>query len=262
MAYNDLWSGFEDNENSWFALWSDAKDLGRALLLLNENLADDPLFNHVTRIKCELEKVETLVDEAVSLFREHGTTPSFYVTPLTYLEDFDKILKEKGFEEWDKMDVMQYAGDAPLPFERSVEIRRVDIETMNTWVKVYTESFNINMSQTQEYLKRGAAIVTRSDTDFLLAYVKGEEAGCIALYSKNGVGGLYSLGTLPKFRRIGVATSLLKAAINCSQERRNDTLILQVLRQTGLTRLYSKNNFKRIYTKTIYILKNKSQHKS
>ncbi len=255
MAYKDTWSGFEDNENSWFALWSDARYLGCALLLLNENLADDPLFNHVTRIRCEPTKVEALVGEAVSLFREHGTPPSFYVTPLTYPEDLDKVLRKKGFKEWGKMDVRQHIGDVSAPSGRRVEIRLVDAETINTWVNVFTESFEIPPSQAQEYLKRSKTIITRSDTDFLLAYVNGKTAGCIALYSKNRVGGGYCLGTLHEFRRRGVASSLLEAIVERSTERGNDALILQALRQDRLEEFYSENSFGMIYTKSIYIQK-------
>ncbi|MFQ6134195.1 MAG: GNAT family N-acetyltransferase [Nitrososphaerales archaeon] len=255
MASENRWSRFEDNENSWFSLWSEARDTGCALLLLNENLADDPVFNHATRVRCEPQEADDLIGRTISQFREKSIPPCFYVSPFTSPEDFGERLGDKGFREWDRMDVMEYVGGEPPSYEGDLEIHRVGLESMKIWTSVFTESFEIPLSQAQEYVKRSRHLFPRSDTDFILTYVDGKVAGCAALYSKNRVGGVYSLGILAEFRRMGVASNMLKAAVRLSEERHNDTLILQALRQDGLEEFYSRNSFEKAYTKSIYILR-------
>ncbi len=255
MAFEVMWSRFEDNEDSWFSLWCEARETGCALLLLNGELSDDSLFNHITRVRCKTEEADDIIEQTILRFGEKSIPPCFYVSPLTSPEDFGERLEDKGFRQWDKMDVMEYLGEEPDLQEGDVEVRRVDSESINLWTAVYAESFEVSKSQTQEYTKRTGLAFLRSDTDFFLAFVDGKVAGCASLYSKDRVGGIYFLGILAEFRRRGIASKLLKVVAKRSEERHNTSLILQTLRQSGLKEFYSKNRFKKTYTKSIYILK-------
>jgi ribosomal protein S18 acetylase RimI-like enzyme len=221
---------------------------------LNDNLADDPVFNHATRVRCKPEEADDLIEKSITQYRAKSIPPCIYVSPLTSPEDFDDRLVAKGFREWDRMDVLEYVGREHPSNEGDMEVRKVGLESIEDWVSIFTQSFEVPISQTHEYMVKSRPLFPSSDIDFLLAYVNGKAAGCVALYSKNRVGGIYSLGTLTGFRGIGVASSMITAATRRSEERHNDTLILQALRQNRLAEFYSKNSFKKTYTKRIYIL--------
>ena len=80
-----------------------------------------------------------------------------------------------------------------------------------------------------------------------------EPAGCVALYAKNGMTGLYCLGIVSKMRRKGIAASILKDAIALSEN-----LFLQTLGSEQLLGLYEKAGFAVAYTKEIYVIRRRS----
>jgi len=80
--------------------------------------------------------------------------------------------------------------------------------------------------------------------------VGGEVAGVLALFRTPGLMGVYCVGTVPEYRKRGVATSLLaKAGRMAASERR--ALILQSLASEGATQLYLDNGFEMMYEKLI-----------
>ena len=246
---------FEENENSWFSFFSNPQDMGYAQIFINEKLADDPLYNHATSINCTSQEAVEVLNRVASQFRRKRITQCFYLSPLTSPSEFKGVLEDNGFKEWDQLDVMEYVGTEPDLEEDNIMVRRVGMEAMKKWVRIFASSFEIPLSQVQEYSVRNRLLFPRSDIDFYIAYISGKAAGCAALYSKNSVGGIYILGSLKEFRNRGVASSILKAAVTRSKERNNDSLILQFLQKDALVSFYRNNGFKKVYSKTIYRLK-------
>ncbi len=246
---------FEENENSWFSLWTEVHDERCNLILFNKGLADDPIFNHATSVRCLPEEADDLIERTVSKFKEKNIPPCFYVSPLTSPKNFSKRLEDNGFIEWDRLIVMEFVrGETRLSKPKLDTRIASDIKSMNVWINVFKESFNIGISQTQAYMSRVRHIFSRSDTNFFLAYIDHKAIGCVALHSKNGVGGLYSLGIIPQYRRRGVATGILSTLTKYSESRHNNSLILQSLQQDRLEEFYCKNGFNKTFLKRIYLL--------
>jgi ribosomal protein S18 acetylase RimI-like enzyme len=151
------------------------------------------------------------------------------------------------------MDVMEYKGMNKTE-TTPVKTRRVGVELLPVWIQIFAESFEVSSSQAEEYLSRGRHLLRFTNTELLLAEIDSEVAGCVALYSKDRIGGIYFIATLPRFRRRGVASALLSAAVSRSIAHGNYSTILQTLRQSNLAKFYNKNDFDRRYSKEIYIL--------
>ena len=257
MAVDGRWQLFEENENSWFSLWSEAKDLGCALLLINEALDDDPLPNHATRINCDAEAVAELLDRVVLEYQTKGIRPCLFISPLTYPKNLRATLQDIGFREWNQLCVMEFAGadGVKAPEPSNLVIQRIGSDLLDLWVQIFAESFMVIPPQIKEYSARARHLPLHGEVELFLASLGGEPAGCAALYSRNGVGGVYSVGTLPEFRRRGVATALLKVIVQRSKALGNSSTILQVFSEVGPVSLYQHNGFELRYSKSIYLLR-------
>ncbi|HJN57932.1 MAG TPA: GNAT family N-acetyltransferase [Nitrososphaerales archaeon] len=246
---------FEENENTWFSFFSDFQDMGYAQILMNEKLANDILYNHATSINCSSQEATEVLHRIASRFRRKRIAQCFFFTPLTSPSGFKEILGDNGFKDWDYLHVMEYTGLDTNLQKNSILVKRVGMESMKKWVRIFSNSFDIPLSQVQEYTVRTRVLFPRSDIDFYIAYVQGKAVGCAALYSKNNVGGIYALGILKEFRDQGVASDMINAIVKRSKERKNDSLILQFLMRDNLEIFYRENGFEKIYSKTIYLLK-------
>ncbi|MCL4435274.1 MAG: GNAT family N-acetyltransferase [Thaumarchaeota archaeon] len=254
---DERWRQFEDNENSWFSFWSEAKDIGYALLLINEALADDPLPNHATRINCSTEAVAELLDRVVLEYQTRNIRPCIFISPLTHPQNLKTTLQDIGFRERNQLHVMEFAGADRIktPEPSNMIVQRIGAELLDLWIQIFAESFMVIPPQIKEYSARAQHLPLDGEVELFIASLSGEPAGCAALYSKNGVGGVYSVGTLPKFRRRGVATALLKTVVQRSKALGNNSTILQVFSEEGPVTLYRHNGFELRYSKNIYILR-------
>ncbi len=79
-----------------------------------------------------------------------------------------------------------------------------------------------------------------------LAYLGSEPVGVLYLFSDNAVGGIYTVGVVPKARRQGVATALMLQAIEDSQKAGNSTLCLQTRADSFQERFYQQLGFQTV----------------
>ena len=243
---------FEDNENSWFSLWSRDTHLDSLLILMNKKLYDDHFFNHVTRIHSKSEITSKTIDEVISKYLEYNIHPCFYITPFLNNNELVKKITDKGFKESDQLYVMIHSG-GDTKLKGPIDVTKIKPYQIDVWIKVFSESCLVSSNQIPEYLRRTKTISLRSDVDLFLATVYGQVAGCAGLFSKNNVGGCYFLGTIAKYRIMGVASSLLNKITYENNNRMNKILIIQSLKNDKLEQFYEKNMFKKIYAKPIYI---------
>jgi len=80
--------------------------------------------------------------------------------------------------------------------------------------------------------------------------VKGETAGVLALFRTPGIIGTYCIGTVPEYRRKGVATGLLAKARQIA-ESEGRALVLQTLTSDGALQFYLDKGFKVMYSKLV-----------
>jgi GNAT superfamily N-acetyltransferase len=256
LSIEARWQLFEENENSWFSFWSESKDIGCVLLLINEALADDPLANHATRINCNTEAVTALLDKIMREYQTRHIQPCLFISPLTYPKNLTMTLQDIGFKEWNQLCVMELTADTLEGVDSgNVVVQRIDSELLDLWIQIFAESFTIIPPQIKEYLAHAQNLPLHNGIDLFLANLGDEPAGCAALYSKNGVGGVYSVGTLPRFRKRCVATALMKSVTQRSKALDNHSTILQVFREGGPVNLYRRNGFELRYSKNIYLLR-------
>jgi hypothetical protein len=89
----------------------------------------------------------------------------------------------------------------------------------------------------------------------LPSYKDDVPAGCAALYEKNGVTGLYCLGTIFQLRGRGLARNMLKRVMS-------NSLYLHTLGSEKLLPFYEKSGFSVAYSRKIYVLRHTTKNSS
>ena len=72
----------------------------------------------------------------------------------------------------------------------------------------------------------------------------------MAMFRTRGIVGAYCVGTVPEFRKKGVATALLARARQIATEE-GRSLILQTLNSDGVLQFYLRRGFEVIYSKKV-----------
>ena len=233
----------EDNENSFVALWGEKVQLDCATLYANSVMTDDPFFNRVTDINCK--EFCTMLDLAESEFVKRKVKPFVYCLSN---ESLKLELQKRGYVLHDTMSVMLYESRYKIKYSADISIEKVDRNKIGEWTDLFCASFDAE-NWSDEIVRR----VSNAFDKFQLyiAYVKSSPAGCVALFEKNSLLGLYCLGTPAKYRGKGIASALI--AISADIANDNDLkLFLQSFKADGLINYYVKRGFTQIYTKEIY----------
>ncbi len=223
----------EDNEWSFCAMWADYARIGCAEALVNNKLEDDYFFNRSKVSGCR-DPFAAAKQTAAEIFWCKGLD--------CYLYDREGLFEKERMPKIDTMYVLR----SHTVGKKCSKIVLVDKSTLPIWVDVFCKAFSVPMwiAEVERIINANLNRIT-----LLLSFKEGMPAGCAALYSKNGVVGLYCLGIIPKLRRRGFAMSILKHAESISEN-----LFLQTLGSGNLLSLYRKAGFSVAYTKKIYII--------
>ncbi len=232
----------EDNEWSFCSMWTERIRSGCATALLNSKLEGDYFFSRASVSGCS--DTAAVAVQVAKVFWKKGLD--------CYLYDADGSLTGKGLDQIDTMYVLK-AGKAG---GRTIKTRvlQIDRPLLPVWIDVFCRSFAV--PEWKEEVER-IMDVNFDRLELLLSYRDKVPAGCAALYSKNGVTGLYCLGTISQLRRKGLANDILATAA-----QRSDNLFLQTLGSEELLPFYKKAGFVVAYTKKIYVLRRANKLKS
>ncbi len=229
----------EKNEWSFCSMWTErfrVKDC--ADVLVNATLGGDYFFNRASVSRCADPK--TAARQVAQIFWQKGLD--------CYLYD-----KEDKLSDLALADTMHVLRAGPLKKIAPVDkVIQADSSLLPLWIDIFCKSFAV--PEWKPEIER----ITRSNFGrlvLLLSYKKDMPAGCAALYSRDGVTGLYCLGTVSQLRGRGTATSILASAASLKPK-----LFLQTLGSEGLLNLYEKAGFKIAYAKKIYILRKPGSH--
>lgn len=155
----------------------------------------------------------------------------------------------------DRMVVMESVepSESPSSSETSVDVAgsRAAHKELQEWTRTYLEAFYGDQKLSVAVNKTVRKAAGDKKTTLLIARIGGAPAGCAAVHrSAGGISGAYCIGTVPRFRGMGVAAALVKRMQEMAlRERRR--LVLQTLTSDRVERFYAKLGFKQAYVKSI-----------
>ncbi len=134
-----------------------------------------------------------------------------------------------------------------------VEVRQVGAADLPVWNRVCWLAFGRRHDEADSLAeKRRAYDSMGSAARWYLATVGGKPAGTAILYQEEMAAQVLAVGTLPVFRRMGVATAVMRHLIRDWLEEGVGLLFLDTAPGGPAERLYQRLGFRRRYVREVY----------
>ena len=252
----------EENESEFSSLWAQRfKEIECADFYVNADFPGDYFFNK-TKIVSPCSNTHLLIMQAKRIFFSNNLDCFIHSHEGLEFENTNNILEEAGFSCVDTMLIFSTGQDTLHITESKsryetdlVQIITVDKESVSIWVDVFCKAFNAedwysqiyNVTATNYSRFNLQLLMIRSDSVFV-------PAACTLLFCHKKVLGLYCLGTLPKFRRKGLASQILKSSILTARDKGMKLFFAQSFRNDGYATMYNKAGLDMEYKRRVYAL--------
>ena len=238
---------FENHWNEFRARWCDSTDLGGARAYSHDTVKA-VMFHRVARVDVPEGEVDRLIDDTVRFFREKQYDCLFTLSPLDRPADMAERLRQRGFE-LALLPVAMLCEQLARPVSaEGVEVEIAGAGCYDTWADIMCACFG-NPPQAGEV---GRPVLCVPEVRLYLASRRGEPAGTALLYSRNGIGYIDAVGTLPDHRRCGVASAVVARAVADSQALGNRWTALEVECESPAERIYRRLGFRRMHFRPRY----------
>ncbi len=162
------------------------------------------------------ENIDQQIENALAPFRKHKVPAIWWVGPSTIPNDLGSHLKNHGLTKAFDMLGMFYKLEnlkKELEFPSGFTYKLVNNETtLRTWAETQTYGFEAQSSDTKHILMFENSLGTNPKSPWLryIGYSNGEPVGTSILFEKAGVGAIFNVAIIPKYRRQGIGTFMTK----------------------------------------------------
>ncbi len=246
-----LWRDIIANELAYWAQLSEVHIWPEGVFFVHESHTSPPV-NGVRDVQVSPGQERAFAREARAFFARRGRSAQLQVNPWGASPRLQEALIQAGWVKVEDIAVM--AADVlpePTPPPPHLSWHVVGATEMPQWVSILVRSFELPASSgfTTSLCRRfgqGTAVSYLAEWD-------GEPAGCAQLFQEAGVAGIYAVGTLPAFRRRGIASALVGHLVREAMAH-GDCVCLQVIAGSPAERLYSRLGFRRLFAQECYYL--------
>jgi GNAT superfamily N-acetyltransferase len=242
------YNSHELNQLGWWSNWSSLIWFTKCCCALASIDNDEPLFNHVEILDPGVD-LGRLLPKIETVFLRRGRTPCFYIRGDEGREAYRSTLLANGYSSIDSLSIMEIAS-ASFRSNKEVDVEVIDEDGIEQWCETYILSFYEEKIRTEPVLRAVRKSRRGRRTRLILARYRDSPAGAAALYMAGGLCGAYCVGTVPRFRNIGVASTMLEFAYELSN-RAGKRLALQTALSDSVEPFYIARGFRRIYLKEV-----------
>ena len=196
------------------------------------------------------------ISDIVERIKKGEMPPFWTVGPTNTPLNLETILISTGFHQYYKQCGMavdlNHISMSNQQQDTELEVKIVkELETLKQWVAVSNECFNENVS-----FEIFAKLHNEDDIEFYVGLYNGKVVATLLAYFALDVVGFHFVATLPAYRKWGLASLLVRTALNNALERNCKWAVLQAS-PMGKS-LYQKIGFKRYFDINHYKLTNGS----
>ncbi len=231
----------EYNENRFVSFFTDKFRLSCATIYANKIMNDDPFFNRLTEINCK--DLDNIIEEAENVFKSINVRPFIHCMD----QNLKRRLEERNYILFDKISVLLLESAYIIKGVKGIAIKKISKDDLMQWINIYSIAFDAEDYKSELYNR----LKDLNSLDLYIATIKGVITGCMALLPSTHLVGLYSLGVLPNYRRLGVASTLIRYAYDYAYSNNLD-LFLHACLSKSMLNYYIKHGFVQLYIKEIY----------
>ncbi len=207
-------------------------------------------LNFACRIRSDDASVDRVIDEVEDWLRARGTVPHFRVSPLTRPSNLAQILERRGFVQTEaETQMLLAAADVAPPPNPAVIVEQIEASEIARWVEIQHRGFGLTGSW-QTAIDLTNAFVSIGGIKPFLARLDHAAVGAGMLFAWDGALGIYGVATLPKGRRQGVGTALVRAMIHAARARGTAPICLQAQTDSPTQRWYEHLGFRAVYDRS------------
>jgi predicted GNAT family acetyltransferase len=240
---------YELNEVGWWANWAGMTWLTQKAYIMYSGEFKEPFFNRAGFVGMESEW-SGILSKMQSIFVRQNLRPCIYVQQTEEFSDLRAGLAARAYVVADKMFVMEMRRPS---FQVNHEIR-VGVtreEEAKEWCEAYLQSFYGDLELLTPTLEIVLRSMKRKAISFVSAKYEESVVGTLVTYRSQDVVGVYCVGTIPGFRKKGVANTMMQFANDISSDV--GTMILQTMLSDGLEDLYQKMGMAKSYAKEVFM---------
>ncbi len=210
----------------------------------------EPAFNRVVFHRPPKEPGK-VVRDLVTEFRDSGIAPALFIPESPEYAPTSEAALALGLRQADRFLVMVLENPR-IDKDEATTVREIAREEAGEWSLAYLQAFYGDDTLLDPVARCVGRALGSNDNRLLLAYRGGESAGTVALHAGGGFVGVYCLGTVPAMRGKGVASSLLRVALQQAEESRTKVM-LQTFEADGVERFYLQRGFVRAFAQGVFL---------
>ena len=213
-------------------------------------------FNHAADVSVEEDEVEDLLNRVTQHFlSKRATHVYFRITPLTRPKSFASFLEEQGFLKESEDLIMVFKGERlKNRLNPKVKVKEISENEIDIFGDLLLTIFEMPIEWSEGIKLLLNNMIQKGGKNYL-AYFDGNPVGTCSLFSLNGTGGLFNIGTLKEYRRQGIATTLIAHALFDSISRGDDLHTLQTMKGEKAEQLYKEIGFEIGHTVSWFVKK-------
>jgi len=190
-----------------------------------------PLFNMLFRSKLTEESAGAAIETAIARARARKVMLFWWTGPATRTPTLEAQLRVHGFlgEKLPGMvlDLQKLQEPPPVP---GLVIERVDNpKSLRHWCNIVADGFGMSSEGADGWfgIYSGLDYVNHPPLRLYVGYLEGVPVASSALYLSSGVAGIYSVATLPAYRRRGIAAAITSLPLVEAKQSGYQVAVLQ-----------------------------------
>jgi hypothetical protein len=228
------------------------KDTFNSFKIFKSNVIEDFSVNYACVMNNHIP--ENLISEIETAFEKLNRTPCIYLAGEQLSEENIKLLQKQSYEEAMIDSWMVFNND--LSFEINYPVVRItNSKGFEDFKTVYVKAYGGEKTPEQPYGELPETYIQCLDNSFknfenfyhFVIYDNGLPISIATLCYKDGIGGIYSVGTDPIYRGKGLGSAITRACIRQWKKLGGNLLLLQAETGSKAELLYSKLGFDKVF---------------
>jgi GNAT superfamily N-acetyltransferase len=228
--------------------WAETRDLGGALALTS----DAPIagLNCLLEFDAREPQVDALLDIGFGLLRAFDRGPAVEVTPLSRPKSLAGRLRSRLLEVTERQSWMLFRGDQrSIAVNGDVEVRVAGPEDVIAFGNIHGGS--------AAWVRRLSKLTTQAGmleegNTFYLGCVAGVPVSTLHLLVDGPTAGIYAVGTLRAYRKRGVSSTLMAAALSDAMVAGCDLVCLATEAGGYAESLYRRQGFVKMFESQLW----------
>jgi predicted transcriptional regulator YdeE/GNAT superfamily N-acetyltransferase len=169
-----------------------------------------------------------------------------------------KILETKGFQFGGiftgiALDISQGVPSKPTA-SSDLKIKIVESDTeLKSFTNLAANAFALSPKATEQWLALNHSVMKKNEQVHFMAYLNGVPVGTASLSLAPSSAGIWSLATLPEYRKHGIGSALVHAAL-VEAKKHYHNQVMAILMPKGMAwGVFTKMGFKAVYEFPFYI---------